>query len=301
MSRQVLVGVIGAIVAVNLAIAVVDWVLPSPSGRRSSSLATAPAGFAAWAELARRDGAEVVALRDDLARARLPPGATVIALDVPALSRADARVLRAHARDGGRVVAGGLRPGGWLEVLGPGLRWQPSGPRAARVDGFDLRLEGSGSWTGGRLLVERGGVRLLADASPLHNARLAEAGNAAFALELAGDGPLVFAEAPHGYRDSSGLAALPVSAKWALGTLLAAALLWMLAHGRRLGPPEAPHRVLEPPRAAYVDAVGAALARTRDPAGAMEPVRAALDAEPPADDAQALALARRYAEEAGAR
>ena len=90
---------------------------PAPSGKPSSSLATAPRGFAAWAELAQRNGVEVVALREPLRDARLPAGATVVALDVPRLPRADARALRAFAARGGHVVAGGRRPERWLDVL----------------------------------------------------------------------------------------------------------------------------------------------------------------------------------------
>ena len=304
MSRRAVLIVVGAVVAVNVVIALVELVLPSPSGRRSSSLATAPAGFAAWAELARRSGVEVVALREDLAGARLPDGATVVALDVPELSRDDARVLRAHADRGGRVIVGGERPQRWLDVFDPALQWRPEGPKEVRAGDRVLRTAGAGAWSDGSLLVTDGGVRLLADASPLQNARLDEADNAAFALELAETdppAPLVFAEAPHGYGERGGLSALPASARWALGLLLAAGLLLMLARGRRLGPPEDEGSPLEPPRVAYVDALAAALARTRDPAGAMEPIRAALDADPPRDDAQAIALARRHAEEAGSR
>lgn len=299
--RRTVTIVVGAVVAVNLALLAIEYVLPSPSGERSSSLATAPDGFAAWAELARRSGVEVVALRDELADARLPPDSTVVALDVPSLPRADAEVLRAHAEAGGRVVVGGVRPEGWLDVFDPALIWRGSGPDAARVGDRTLATAGAGSWSTGEVLERRGGVALLADASPLQNARLARADNAAFALELvttSPPAPLVFAEAPHGYGPASGLGALPDAGKWALALLGAAGLLLMLARGKRFGPPEEAERPLAPPRAAYVDALGAALARTRDPAGAMEPIRAALgsDTGAPRTDDEARALARRHAE-----
>jgi len=288
---------VAVVVGVNLVVALVDYVAPTPSGRRSSSLATAPDGFAAWAELARRSGVRVVALRADVADARLPAGATVVALDVPGLPRADARALRDHAQAGGRVVVGGARPERWLDVFDRALSWRPYGPRSVTVGDRRVRTAGAGSWSSGGLLLARGNARLLADASPLHNARLAQADNAAFALELAGDGPLVFAEAPHGYGEARGLDALPAPAKGALAILLAAALVLMAARGRRFGPPEAAERELAPPRVAYVDALADTLARTRDPARAMEPLRAALgDAAGPRDDAAALALARRHAE-----
>jgi len=299
MKRRTVLLIVGVVVAVNVVLLAVEYVLPSPSGERSSSLATAPDGFAAWAELARRSGVEVVALRDELADARLPPGSTVVALDVPSLPRADALLLRAHADAGGRVVAGGVRPERWLDVFDASLVWRSGGPEAVRVGERALVTAGGGSWSAGGVLVERGNVALLADASPLQNARLARADNAAFALELIGGGPLVFAEAPHGYGSASGLAALPDAGKWALGLLLAAGLLLMLARGRRFGPPEDASRPLAPPRAAYVDALGAALARTRDPAGAMAPIHALHgDQPPPRTDDEARALARRHAESA---
>ncbi len=305
MNRRAILWVVAAVVGVNLVIVLVNVVAPGPGGHRSSSLATAPGGFAGWAELAGRNGVRVVALRADLGTARLPPGATVVALDVPGLSRSDARVLRAHAAAGGRVVAGGARPQDWLGVLAPGLRWVDTGPRAPRVGDTRLRTAGSGSWRGGSdpLLVQRrvgaGRLELLADSSPLQNARLAQADDAAFALTLSGRGPLIFAEAAHGYGQARGVAALPATARWALGLLLVAALALMLARGRRFGPPEARERDLAPPRAAYVDALAAALAKTQDPAGAMAPVREALAAAgvvapAPRDDADAVTLARRH-------
>jgi hypothetical protein len=63
--------------------------------------------------------------------------------------------------------------------------------------------------------------------------------------------------------------------KVALGGGVLAALLGLLAYGRRLGPAEARARELPPPRAAYVDALAIALARTGDRPGAAAPVRAA--------------------------
>jgi hypothetical protein len=257
--RQVL-WLVGAILAINLVLWGLDAVAPGPSGKPSSSLATTPRGFSAWAELAQRNGVRVVALRESLREAELPDGATVVALDVPRLPRADARALRDFADGGGRVVAGGTRPDRLLEGLD--LSWSPRGPRSATVGDRRLSLAGRGSFDEG-VFVRRGGLALLADSSPLQNARLATADNAAFALDLAGEGPLLFAEAAHGYGDARGLAALPGRAKAALLILLAAALALMLARGRRFGPVEPDARELAPPRAAYVDALAATLARMR--------------------------------------
>ena len=204
---------VAAIVAVNVVLLVVDYVLPGPSGEPGSALATTPEGFAAWAELAERNGIEVLIVPEG---AEIPAGAIVV--------------------------------------------------KHGRLTGADLRR--------------------------VRNENLADGDNAAYALELAGDGPLVFAE---GERPR-GLAALPESGKWALGLLGLAALLFMLARGRRFGPPQPPGRELAPPRVAYVDALAAALAKTRDPAGAMEPITRALGAEPPQSDDEALDLAREHAQ-----
>lgn len=260
MSRRTVVWIVAAVVAVNAVFFVVDLLAPGPTGKPSSSLATTPRGFAAWAELAKRNGIPVVALRERLRRAELPAGATVVALDVPDLPVKDARALRAFADRGGHVVAGGRRPQNWVDVFDEALIWSPTGSLARRAGDRHLTTSGRGSWTpGGGLVVERRGATLLADASPLTNQRLAQADNAAFALDLTGRGPLIFAESAHGYGTARGLAALPGNAKGALVLLLAAALLYLLARGKRFGPVEAEARPLAPRRVEYVDAVAALL------------------------------------------
>jgi hypothetical protein len=84
---------------------------------------------------------------------------------------------------------------------------------------------------------------------------------------------VVFAESVHGFGDATGLAALPSRWKWTLAGLLLAALAFVASRVRRLGPPEEESRPLPPPRRAYVDAVAAALARTRRPSASAERVR----------------------------
>ena len=56
--------VLAVLVAINVVGALIDALAPSPSGPSSSSFATRSEGLAAWAELARRDGVPVRALRD---------------------------------------------------------------------------------------------------------------------------------------------------------------------------------------------------------------------------------------------
>jgi hypothetical protein len=249
-SRRAILWIVAAIVGANALLWLIDYVAPSPTGRPSSSLATTPQGFAGWAELARRNGVRVVAARDI---AELPGDATVVALD-QRLRPAEVRALLAQ----GHAVLGGRRAGRLVTTLA-GARRLPSGPRETRVGDRRIKTAGRGSWAGRGLVVERGDVTLLADSSPLENARLARADNAAFALDLAGSGPLVFYEP----QRANGLAALPGNAKGALVLLLVAAGVLMLARGKRFGPVEADARELPPARVAYVDALAATLARAK--------------------------------------
>jgi hypothetical protein len=124
--------------------------------------------------------------------------------------------------------------------------------------------------------VGRGRIVVLADASPLQNRGLARADNAAFALALATPGQTVtFLETVHGYGAATGLAALPPGARWGLLGLLLAGLAFAWSHARRIGPPQDVERALPPPRADYVDALAASLARTGRPAEVARPLRAA--------------------------
>lgn len=311
-------GLLAIITGLNLVVVVIDALAPTPGGRPSSSLATAPRGLAAWAELARDAGREVRALRRDPSRGGLPAGGTVVVLDAPGLPEEDLDALREFAEDGGHVVAGGRRG----DLLAQGLldgdtpRWRRSGrkePKAllpvAQTRGVtDVRTAGEGAWSeaagalpvvGTRddslLLVARTGrgrVSLLADSSPLQNRLLGEADNAALALALAGtQEPLAFLETPHGYGEARGLRALPQEVQWALVLLIAAALLFMAARGRRMGPPERLERPLPPPRAAYVESLANVLSRKPDVEALGERARMAALARLRADAPEAAVAA----------
>jgi hypothetical protein len=280
--------VLAVVVAINVLAALVDAFAPSPSGPASSSFATKPEGLAAWAELARRNHIGVRGLRDSPADASLQ--GTVVVMD-GSLTGAEARALRRFAEGGGRVVAGGP-PGAWTATLlgdREPPRWESSGPETAKPTGAApetanvarVKTSGDGRWKergvlGSLLLVRpvgRGRIVLLADSSPLQNRLLGEADNAAFALALSGKGSLTFVESVHGYGPQRGLAALPARFGWALIGLLLAALVFMAARGRRLGPPERERRELPPPRRAYVDALAATMARGKEREEAVGPVR----------------------------
>jgi hypothetical protein len=123
---------------------------------------------------------------------------------------------------------------------------------------------------GGRL-VRRG------DGGILTNRALPIGDHAARALVLAGPPSrrVAFVESVHGFHERRGLGALPAAVRWCLWLLALAAAVFLLARGRRLGPPEAAARELPPPRRAHVDALAAALARVQDRPAAAAPVRAA--------------------------
>jgi hypothetical protein len=301
-SRQarLAIGIVSVIVAMNLIAIGVDALVPSPEGPRSSSFATSSPGLAAWKELAERADREVIVLRERLSDSSLPSEGTVVVLDPEEFTRSEARTLRRFAERGGRVIAGGLEPGPWIDVFGARLDWDSLGREDAQIllpapetgAARRLRTAADGHWAavsgalpivadadGMPVVVVRevgdGRVVLVADPSPLQNRLLDEADNAAFALALAGDGPLVFLEEPHGYGEATGLAALPDRFQWALIILCLAALLLIVARWPRLGPPDPVQTPLFPPRRAYVDALAATLAKTRERSAAVESVRSA--------------------------
>lgn len=294
-------GAVAVVVAVNAVTLGVDAFLPSPKGPPSSSFATSPEGMAAWAELVRRSGREVRALRERPSDETLPDEGTVVMLDPEEFTPGQARALRRFAERGGHVVAGATEPGPWLDALAGGtrLRWDDDGDPAARVlvpapetGGAErIRTAATGHWEdagaalpliagsdGPVVLVQEAGegrVTFVADASPLQNRLLGEADNAALALGLADRGPVVFVEGVHGYGTATGLAALPARFRWGLVLLGLSALLLIVARWPRMGPPEPPEEPLFPPRRAYVDALAASLARSRDRSTAIDTVRSA--------------------------
>ena len=245
------------------------------------------------AALARfvRDGGRLVAAGRGVERlaAELRAGAPTAAGEAPRALRVAAPApetagVREVRASGERAWTGA---GGALPLLAAdgrtgavALDAGPTSGRAPTPDGAST--PGGASRTpvgaGGRLL-------LLADAGPLQNRALAEADNGALALGLAGPRgrDVAFVESIHGYKEATGLAAIP--GRWALAVagLALAALLFGFARGRRFGPPEWAERELDPPRRAYVEALAASLARTKDRSRAAAPVR----------DAARAALARR--------
>jgi hypothetical protein len=164
------------------------------------------------------------------------------------------------------VVGLGLSGVAAIRTAGAG-HWKLSGAAEPMVGGD----RGASIAT---LAAGHGEIILVADPSPLQNRLLAQADNAALALALAGSGPLVFVEGVHGYGAARGLRALPARLGWALGLLGLAFAVLVAARWRRFGPPEPDRRPLPPSRQAYVESLGATLARGRQAEAALAGVRA---------------------------
>ncbi len=299
MSRWLAIaGVVVVLTALTLAVPTSAEPVEGPAG---SSYVTERRGAAAYHALLAASGYEVERLRRPVREARLQPGDTIVVLEPGSLPRAEAAAIARFVAGGGRAVLAGR--GGILalgEYLDVPPRWGPEGggtavpvapaPEVAGV--AEVAATGTGSWveTGEAvpLLASEQGVLamvaapgdgrlvLLADATPLRNEFLAEADNAAFGLAIAGKpgSTVAFLESVHGFAPPSGLAALPDRWRWTLAGLTLAVLVWVVSRARRLGPPFTAARELPPPRARFVEALAAGLARTKRPEEAIDPVRA---------------------------
>jgi hypothetical protein len=277
---------VAVVVGVNMVFFVVDLLFGGPGGPRSSSLATSGDGLAAYSDLLGLNDHPATAAR----RNEVGPTRTAILAEPEGFDQDAADALRRFVQRGGRLIAGGPSAVEWLEfVTSDAPSWGPSeparfvaDPSASDTKGISsIEAASGGVWTDfgswravvgeppSVLIAEDdvgdGTVVAIADVSFLHNANLARADNAAFGLVLAGedDRPVSFLESVHGYGDARGWSAIPVRWRWAIAGVGMAALVFMWARGRRLGPPEAATRPPPPPRRAYVDALAGALARTK--------------------------------------
>jgi Domain of unknown function (DUF4350) len=317
LGARIVIVVVGAVIGLNLLARFVSDSTGggTPGGRRSSAYGTQADGLAAYAELLGREGHAVERTRGPLRSGTLDPSTTLVVLDPDTISRDDADVLLAFLVNGGRLVIGGTSPRYFTALSDDPPQWESPGPtRWSQIDpslapigtvvgagsGHFVGIGATHALVGGAtdaLVTEgsvgRGTIVFVADPSPLQNHLLATVDNAALGLALAGEPgrTVVFPEGVHGYGPSRGLAAIPNDWKIALIGLGIAGLVLMWARGHRLGPPEDTSRPLPPPRAAYVDAVGSTLVRTRRPDDALQivarRVRAHIDARavPGADGA----------------
>ena len=315
---RVVVGFVVILIALNIGLRAVEQAFGGrPSGPPASAYGTTPEGAAAYGELLRRAGHDVTRSSELPRDLRPSPNTTLVLLDPGLVDDSDAAALRAFVEGGGRLVAAGaLR--GWLhELLDTPPEWSPDAvddtrtlaPRSELAAIRDVVAD-AGSWSpagetlpllgegkGERSLltsarIGRGEVFLLAETAPLLNENLDVADDASLGLALAGPPTrdVVFLERYHGA--GRGLDALPRQWLFTLVGMAVAALAFMLARGRRLGQPEPEEREFAPRRALYVESLGALLARTREPAEALEPLRkralAAADRLPGAEAERAV-------------
>jgi hypothetical protein len=278
---RIALGIVALLVVVNLALRFLGTLTGgTPGGPRSSSYATSPHGAAAYAELLGRAGHPVLQVRSSPHSSPINPKTTVFLLDPPAVELRDLAALRTFVVGGGRLIAAGLSRQE-MRRLASQVPERVPGPPVVHEDGLEIRTDGGRVWRGEGLVAVRrvgdGSVVFVADSSPLQNRLLGAADNAAFGLGLAfpRSRPVAFLESYHGYGtgSGSGLSALPLAWKLLLGGLGLAALVYMVARGRRFGPPEEEARNLAPPRRQYVDSLAAVVARSKRRDDAVGPVR----------------------------
>jgi len=291
--------IVGALLVVNLLAGGIDHAVGGhePSGVPGSSYGTQDTGLAGLTELLARYGHPVRRVRGALTDVTLDPAATAFVIEPATLTASDTAELLGFVAAGGRLVVGGSDPFYVRSLRDRPPHWSPDGsgvyPEIAPVLGNVRLVEsaGAGSWDdpgSGRVVAHDGPTTLatsehvglgdmffLADASPLENAHLARADNAAFALGLAGDDsrPVLFVEGVHGFGERRGLAALPNAWKAALALLAVAAAVFAWSRARRFGPPDRPARDLPPARAEYVRALAVTLERAHDPEHALAPMQ----------------------------
>ena len=260
-----------------------------------------PQGLTIFATLLDESGRDVRRLSEPPATASLESDETAVLLDAGGLADEDRQALAEFVEGGGRLIIGGsISPAAIEAVSGISVQEgsgsgesaasplvpipetsgvtaiEASGDRFSDV-GEALPIAGD---PGGDLAAiatpGEGAVVLLADSSPLQNGTIADADNATFAVDLAGepDRPVAFIESlAGGGEEATGLAALPTRWAYAALLLMLAALAFLWARFRRLGEPDRAGRELQPPRSRYVDGLADALARTNSAAIAGEPVR----------------------------
>ena len=302
--RNRLIAGLVTLVILNVALAAANELLPAGrvDGDPGSSFVTTPAGTAAWFELLDRTGRQPQRLTIPLEEADIDPAVTLVVTDVWFTERPSVQAVLDFVQAGGRVVV--AAPEGAAGDLGEALLGQrsveitdaaggryeavadnPAVRGVATVESAGLQAWEATSETESLLTNEygealaishrigRGTAVLVADSTVFSNAYLAEADNAAFAVAVLGERPALFDEYSHGYVDDLVTEPLlPRSWRWTLYLLAAATLVFLVAAGRRFGPPEATARTLPPPRRWFVESLATTLART-DLADATEPLR----------------------------
>ncbi|WP_320672170.1 DUF4350 domain-containing protein [Patulibacter defluvii] len=258
-------------------------------------------GLAGWRALLRHEGVGVRVAEVDADRLRLLPRTTYLFAEGD-LDRDRARRVLREARRGARVVAAGRDAIVLGRALGLPLASASGGPVARRARrspetrSVDRVATGRGAvaWPGsehalwalvtagvgdvlhdppvvvGQARVGEGTLLLLASRRPVENGGLGVDDNAALAVGLAGRGRVVALRVRDGAATAAGVSP---RVGVVLALLVLAGVAALLSRGRRLGPAVAPDEDPAPSRSAYVDALAAALARTRDRDAALRPTR----------------------------
>ena len=291
---QILVIALVGLYVITLAVLQSDD--PAAQGRAGSSFSTSAQGTVAFRELVAQNGHDVEQRRTPLGVRPPDPASTVVIVDGGSPFDRDVDALAEFLLLGGRLVA--------VETAIDGLVDSPPGPpfigngtgtaslphdsvagvtqivipnRLVWASAGSLLpvVPDQNSTVVGLATPGRGTLIAASDGSIFANEALDEGDNAALALAVVGpaDRDVVFVEYVHGFTDASGLLGLPPRWQWVVVGLLVSAAMFLLAKGRRLGPPESPQRALPPPRVQNVEALAAALARTKDPAGAAAPLQ----------------------------
>lgn len=297
------------LVVLNVALAAANELLPSGriDGDDGSSFVTAPAGTAAWFELLTRTDRRPERLTSEIKPGTLDLDDTLVMIDVAFTDPSTVETIAGFVEDGGRLVATSPigREGDLAATLlenldinlteDSGDRFSPPGESPATNGVSIVTTEGRQSWTterpNQRLLTDAegralaitlvrgsGSVVLVADTSVFSNALLAEADNAAFAVAVLGGRQAVFDEYSHGYIDDLVVEPLlPRSWRWTLYLVATATVIFLVAIGKRLGPPERSSRPLPPPRRWFVESLATTLGRT-NVGEATDPLRKAASA-----------------------
>ena len=301
--RRRLVVVAAVIIVANL----LNLATRALSGRQivegppGSSHASTPLGVLAWKELLDAVDIPTGRLEQSVKTGLLDPEGTLVILDPGFWEPGEIELegLRRFLNDGGRLILGGWISDDLIESVG-GLAPSRSfsGPTISTVISSHADTEGVasvagpgfgsyGDLTGATALLGANGAATLltqpvgdgvivhlADSEIVSNGYIGQADNAILAVNLAGGRTVVFNEYVHGYGAEGLFSILPERWRWALWLLGAALLVWMVAVGRRLGPPEPEFRDLAPERGRYVDSLGALMARSKQPGPATELIRA---------------------------
>lgn len=292
LSADVVLGV--AALAVVLVVALAKALHPQAAPSVPSSYDTGRYGYAAYRDLLLREGLRVRRFERDhyfLRESNLQT--LILAQPSGGVTRNDVLALKAWVSGGGHLIVLAPPYGGRLDALAGIPASKPLAKPAARAYPFSALLPQTrgvqsvtGSfadvfaWNASRKAVPllamtqgiaamtyplgAGRVTLLTDAGVFSNARLSNAGNAQFAVQILGPHPgaIAFDETVQGYGSGQSLwAALPKASR--IGAVLAAfaVLVAILGNVLRFAPPVPPARVSERDSSAYITSMANLLAR----------------------------------------